>query len=752
VDSETYQQGRQHVLAHLEKLKELHEELKYKDPAFFNALPHDTAQRLVLLERDLTRLRNPSLTVAFVGGFSSGKSSLLNAFLGRYLLPESTEITTAVPTFVRCGCPDEYAELHYLNEAEVDALGDLYRKEIAETFRLPDLANAPASELLEKVTPLAQEGRGRRLIECFARFLEGRKSRQFTARGRIERHALGDLPRFIRDENEAMFLDRVQVCISSSEVPPDILLVDLPGVSVPNPRHRQVTFRFVTRDAHAIVFVLMATRLFDRDEADIMEQIRAGESLIAQRTFWVLNRWDSLSTQQQMSTLADFQARMAEFAIPESYKFFTTNALHGLLSQLARRGDVPDDAKLQQHFRDYENDLASRYGNSHDAAFRESQIPKLQGEVLSFLNDRLRRTTLETAIQNAEQNFCQPLLHHMRVCKESDESLLAGELKTREKDKARMLTGELLQKRREELKTTFQHLRDTVATERRGMFAEQAEQLEKTLRQEIQSGSTTDAYEVYKRIIADQPLRKFPYYFEIEMRVVDNLNSLLKLRFREVVRDEVRRVVEALVRDVRNQLEVAGSDVDYAEAVTIALNEQMAGVAESFEHKVDGVVMQRAAHLDELLLYKPTSVLSHFFSGGNEILDGLEKAAKMHSQRIRTTAEAIRPADMQDRTNLIRVTLETHYIKRTVEFGEQVADAVWGIVIAEMLELERRLQNVLNTKYHTALEGKMAQQAADEFTAERTSVVGRAKRFRDAIERIQELSKEMRQPLHSTPD
>ena len=36
-----------------------------------------------------------------------------------------------------------------------------------------------------------------------------------------------------------------------------------------------------------------------------------------------------------MSTLADF-ARMAEFAIPESYKFFTTNALHGLLSQLAR--------------------------------------------------------------------------------------------------------------------------------------------------------------------------------------------------------------------------------------------------------------------------------------------------------------------------------------------------------------------------------------------------------------------------------
>ena len=137
MDSEAYQQGRQHVLAHLEKLKELHEELKYKDPAFFNALPHDTAQRLVLLERDLTRLRNPSLTVAFVGGFSSGKSSLLNTFLGRYLLPESTEITTAVPTFVRCDCPEEYAELHSSTKRKLTPWASCTRKGSAERFVCP---------------------------------------------------------------------------------------------------------------------------------------------------------------------------------------------------------------------------------------------------------------------------------------------------------------------------------------------------------------------------------------------------------------------------------------------------------------------------------------------------------------------------------------------------------------------------------------------------------------------------------------
>lgn len=39
----------------------------------------------------------------------------------------------------------------------------------------------------------------------------------------------------------------------------------------------------------------MATKLLDKDEMEIMELFRAGESHIAEKTFWVLNRWDALT-------------------------------------------------------------------------------------------------------------------------------------------------------------------------------------------------------------------------------------------------------------------------------------------------------------------------------------------------------------------------------------------------------------------------------------------------------------------------
>ena len=112
-----YQERRQQLLAKMEKLREVRDNLKSHDPVFFNDLPVDVIQKMGLLERESIRLRNPDLTIAFVGGFSAGKSSLVNAFLGRYLLPESTKVTTAVPTFVRTTTEQESAELHYLNEA-----------------------------------------------------------------------------------------------------------------------------------------------------------------------------------------------------------------------------------------------------------------------------------------------------------------------------------------------------------------------------------------------------------------------------------------------------------------------------------------------------------------------------------------------------------------------------------------------------------------------------------------------------------
>jgi hypothetical protein len=333
-----YQERRQQLLTRMDKLREIRDDLASRDPLFINSLPVDVRQKLLLLDRESVRLRNPDLTIAFVGGFSAGKSSLVNAFLGRYVLPESTKVTTAVPTFIRTTSEPEVAELHYLNEAEVEKLGDLYRTEIATMYQMPELVTAPYSTLLEKVKPLASEGRGRRLFEQFQIYQEQRRSRQVDPRGRVIATSIPEAQDKIRDETEAMFLDRVVLKVKAPQLPEDVVLVDLPGISVPNPRHRDITFRFVKDEAHALIFVLMSTRLFDKDEIEIVELVRSGESRIAEKTFWVLNRWDSLSAEQQRQTVTDFENKMHDFAIPNGFQSFRTNALHGLLERVQLAG------------------------------------------------------------------------------------------------------------------------------------------------------------------------------------------------------------------------------------------------------------------------------------------------------------------------------------------------------------------------------------------------------------------------------
>jgi hypothetical protein len=736
----TYQERRQQLLAKMDRLREVRDDLKLRDPLFMDGLPVDVRQKMLLLDRESTRLRNPDLTIAFVGGFSAGKSSLVNAFLGRYLLPESTKVTTAVPTFVRTTSDPETAELHYLNEPEVEKLGDLYRTEIASLFQMPELANAPYSTLLAKVKPLATEGRGRRLVDQFQVYQEQRRVRQVDPRGRVIATSISEAQDKIRDETEAMFLDRVVLKIHTSQLPEDVVLVDLPGISVPNPRHREITFRFVKEEAHALVFVLNSTQLFNADETEIVELVRSGESRIAEKTFWVLNRWDSLSAEQQRQTFTDFENKMRDFAIPSGFQSFRTNALHGLLAQLALRGESPQDLALQRHMKDYDDALGLRYGTSHQTALHESQITMVQEQVLAFLNDRLRKTTLRSAYENARANFCDPLPHHLRRAKEADEALLNGDLKREEKEVSRQKVDERCEQRRTELIKQLRDLKNVVAVKRSELLRQQTKELVDKLRSKIESGPETDAYEIYKEIIAGRELRKYPYHFEIEMRIVDNLNTMLKRNFRQIVRKQVDEVFAELVKRVHDSLEKVREDVAYNSQILIPFEEVLKGESGSFADRIDGVVMTKAAELDALLLYKPKTWVVF---GGNEILDGLEAAARLGFEKLKNPGQAINPADLDGKTKAIRATLTQHYIDKVRQYHEGITHEIFPIFINNLHQIETRLLEIMQSKYRPALEVIMSQEVEGEFSSRTKGVEERSRRFRDTIEQIEQLGNEM---------
>ncbi|MFO0885605.1 MAG: dynamin family protein [Pirellulales bacterium] len=621
---------------------------------------------------------------------------------------------------------------------EVEKLGN--NTEIANLFQTPELATATYSTLLEKVKPLASEGRGRRMVEHFQIYQEQRRSRQFDPRGKVVPTSIKEAQQIIRDEKEAMFLDRVVLKINAPEIPEDVVIVDLPGISVPNPRHREITFRFVREEAHALIFVLMATRLFDKDEIEIVEMVRSGESRIAEKTFWVLNRWDSLSAEQQRQTISDFEAKIKEFAIPGDIHMFKTNALYGLLSQLACKGEAPQDISLQRHVKDYEDSVSLRYGGSHQTALKESQVQMLQTKVFAFLNDRLRKTTLHSAIENANRNFCDPLPHHLRRAKDIDDQLLNGDLKRQEKQVSRDRTEERCLARKADLEKQLREMRAEVAEKRSTILASKTEELLKTLETKIAEGEETDAYSIYLEIISESELRKYPYHFEIEMRIVDKLNTMLKQEFRKIVREQVLSVFEDYASRVRESLEDFRKDVGYSVEIMAPFDEVLTQGRTTFHTEVDGHVKSVVGDFDKLLVDIPSKLI---WWGGNQVLEGLEKASRAGSDTINNPNESVRRENFEVKTEAIRKTLKEHYIQRVREEHKGIARNIPTLIINNMQDIEKRLIEVMQTKYRPALEVIMSHEVEEEFSSQKRSTEDRSRQYREAIDQIEQISREM---------
>ena len=82
----------------------------------------------------LERLKSPEFPVAFLGAFSAGKSTIINAVLGDDILPQATKSLTAIPTLIRKGKANK-AVISYLTEAERAELKELYLEELSKELR-----------------------------------------------------------------------------------------------------------------------------------------------------------------------------------------------------------------------------------------------------------------------------------------------------------------------------------------------------------------------------------------------------------------------------------------------------------------------------------------------------------------------------------------------------------------------------------------------------------------------------------------
>ncbi|RJP20442.1 MAG: hypothetical protein C4527_25035 [Candidatus Omnitrophota bacterium] len=735
MDIAKYTEFRLTLLKSVESLLDVRDHLfnKYKNQ--LPPIPHALKSSLDLLDIYRSRLEAERLYVAFIGGFSAGKSSIVNAILGDYILPESPEITTAVPTLLQKS-PDErnFAVIYYLGKDEIDDLDIMYRREIVAAFNAPHLENLPSRDLIAEIEELAKNGENRTLVNYFKAFVHLRSDRKIEEVPVKRVVSISEAQDIITNEKESVFIDKVLLNINC-ELPEDVTLVDLPGVSVPNPRHRKVTYHFIEKRAHAVVFVLLALRVFDKDEYEIMQIIRKGDNKIAQKTFWVLNRWDGLTThEQRIKTDLNFNKAMKEdFGIQE-FKYYKTNALYGLLSQIYLRHNKIKDHKLQNHKAEYLLDVKNRYENDHQSALIESQILTLRDDLFDFLNNKIREVTIQSYIENIKNEISDPLYKLMTHVKNDYETYLDNRLDKEMREDIKMQADSKVNDGKIKIKNNLDEMLTDVIMDKLEKFknSDELQSVREQIRQTISEGPETDAQKAYIEIIS-QPYRKFPYYFEVETKIIDKLNLLVKQKFIDVTKSNVSTIFNEFVARTFEVIDLLNKEIEYNRVFQENIEQSLD--REGFIMTVRGMVDNYARDLDDILIYRRKNPITKWFVQP-DLCDRLLDIAKIGYENLNHESNEFQREDLDLKTERIRDLLGNHYIEKADNFYNHVLNQLWAAIKDHLILVRQKLERLLDDEYKQLLVKKLENEIPMKYEEKKNDYSKRCVAVRGIIDEL----------------
>jgi GTPase Era involved in 16S rRNA processing len=406
----------------------------------------------------LERLKSPEFPVAFLGAFSAGKSTIINAVLGNDILPQATKSFTAIPTLIRKGKSTK-AVIHYLDENERDELKNLYVEEISKELRKSCDAyrNLSRGELLSQLGRDIEQHKGQFGSFNKQKFFDELKALVHgwnKLSGAEKEIALEELPRYVTEDYEdVLFVNQAEIFLTDVSIPENVVLVDLPGLGVVNPRHRKVTKSYVENDAKAFVIAMKVFHLLEGEEIELLAEIHSQRKRVLQRAFWVINQWDVLSAQQKKEEQVNFDQKIDRYGFHIAKdRVFKVSALNYLLLKLIQDGRLEQSVSVREHAdalqkalgRIPERHEAERHLKTLDeaksfAAFRSSLFDYLAHTARAEFLDEARSEYLDLA--KRLRDHLEPL--HQRYLNTSDDSMkntfIASELSRRQDEVLRRL-------------------------------------------------------------------------------------------------------------------------------------------------------------------------------------------------------------------------------------------------------------------------------------------------------------------------
>lgn len=303
----------------------------------------------------IQRLEESEFPVAFFGAYSAGKSTIINAILGREVLPESTESTTAFPTLIRKGIVDRVV-VYYIDELTKkyvfnQTLIELRNKTGLEMKKSSDQSLAQYLQSIKSdITTYEQKASvqiDKKPIDILDKLVGNWDNNKYKNSKEL---TIKELKDYVEGHPDSLFIDRIEVSLLDINISKDIVIVDLPGLGVGNKRHIQFTKEYIQKKANAFVVCMKPKSLLEGDDIEFLESTNKVNPTTLQRSFWVINQWDSLDQQQRIEDEGKFNKAKSQYGFKiNEQRFFKISALNHFLLTCIASGTLHQTDKLKSH-------------------------------------------------------------------------------------------------------------------------------------------------------------------------------------------------------------------------------------------------------------------------------------------------------------------------------------------------------------------------------------------------------------------
>jgi len=618
--------------------------------------------------------------IAVVGNTGAGKSELINALLGRSLVPSeavSSVTGTAVEVFFDQEAEEEKLGIVLRTENDILKLVEYFIEEFGLSETVPNRLTETMSDELrnwQPATPLTDDMENQRfqnlrtslanLITCHIRYGDEDKIREFllpkdirgnftlveniltAPRSRLVERHLNELINEDSGLNKNKPLRRIDLIDSLTyrvkaaespdnqsffHLPSNVCLVDLPGLNPNMPLHNLIFTKGV-KNANVVLLVLPPNRIPEIG-SPLYNLVKRSISS-ASGIFLVVNRWDEFP-KESAKNMNKLQTHMEDIKTHFGVnKYYKTSAYVALNAQLALRKetiDAPD-------FYEKAAQALSASPFSHEQALTVSSVPELLQDMMDFVHNTLIKNEFEKG-KRALNAICQILQYKYTPVAQQPANHVDEFLKLVAKCQLEV-ENVLGQFHREQVNdTNMEALRDTLEVEAKNI----CEYVDRYL---LQRDMIAKFWEQCYTAIPHKTILDHDFSREVNI----SWNSFLdktQLAIWKILPRQMERLAQLLTDTYRKALQHENVETQVAERIAhLAPSLTGSTAIEGLENEIQEMsrkLTELSHHVVLLQVYNPEVLLNVDKSSGlKNALDQIPKQKELQPDRFEALVEVVR--------------------------------------------------------------------------------------------------------------